>query len=308
MTKRDAQKIKADMSKARVLIKDKEYDKARRILKSVEHPKAQEWLEKLDALSKKSDSNREKKSSKSQNLIRATAIAFVLVGSLLFVLILFNLPDDDASELTVEVTATPEPTVQQIFDFSSTLSEEDVQATESDVRGSLTIFRGVESIRVFDVTYTIDDEPMIYAEIQVSQGIDKTALANDILEYSTLLMGNIEFESVSMILDDGMAAVSYTLSTGENWDITTLDEFNADRVATRAAMPTGTPRPPSSSNSSISPEESMFQSEWICSGDRFDCSDFSSCLEVRNYFSMCGGDPSRLDEDNDGIPCESLCG
>ena len=46
---------------------------------------------------------------------------------------------------------------------------------------------------------------------------------------------------------------------------------------------------------------------WNCSGNVYNCSDFSSCAEVMSYWNACPGDPSRLDGDNDGIPCESLC-
>ena len=46
---------------------------------------------------------------------------------------------------------------------------------------------------------------------------------------------------------------------------------------------------------------------WNCSGNIYNCSDFSSCKQVMSYWNACPGDPSWLDGDNDGIPCESLC-
>jgi len=46
---------------------------------------------------------------------------------------------------------------------------------------------------------------------------------------------------------------------------------------------------------------------WNCVGNIYNCSDFSSCAEVMSYWNACPGDPSRLDGDNDGIPCEVLC-
>jgi len=46
---------------------------------------------------------------------------------------------------------------------------------------------------------------------------------------------------------------------------------------------------------------------WNCSGNIYNCSDFSSCAQVMSYWNACPGDPSRLDGDNDGIPCEGLC-
>lgn len=47
-------------------------------------------------------------------------------------------------------------------------------------------------------------------------------------------------------------------------------------------------------------------SQWNCSGDRYNCSDFSSRAELMSYFNACPGDPSKLDANNDGVPCESL--
>jgi hypothetical protein len=36
------------------------------------------------------------------------------------------------------------------------------------------------------------------------------------------------------------------------------------------------------------------------------CKEMDSCAEARHYLNDCG--LSRLDADNDGIPCESICG
>jgi endonuclease YncB( thermonuclease family) len=46
---------------------------------------------------------------------------------------------------------------------------------------------------------------------------------------------------------------------------------------------------------------------WNCIGNIYNCGDFSSCAEVMSYWHACPGDPSRLDGDHDGVPCESLC-
>jgi micrococcal nuclease len=46
---------------------------------------------------------------------------------------------------------------------------------------------------------------------------------------------------------------------------------------------------------------------WNCVGNLYNCDDFSSCEEVMSYWETCPGDPSRLDGDHDGRPCESLC-
>lgn len=44
--------------------------------------------------------------------------------------------------------------------------------------------------------------------------------------------------------------------------------------------------------------------KFTCSGKRF-CREMNSCAEARFYLNECG--VGRLDRDNDGIPCESLC-
>jgi micrococcal nuclease len=46
---------------------------------------------------------------------------------------------------------------------------------------------------------------------------------------------------------------------------------------------------------------------WTCVGNLYNCDSFSSCEEVMSYWQACPGDPSRLDGDHDGRPCESLC-
>lgn len=47
---------------------------------------------------------------------------------------------------------------------------------------------------------------------------------------------------------------------------------------------------------------------WSCGGDIYNCDSFGSCAEMWSYWNSCPGDPSRLDRDNDGYPCESQCG
>jgi micrococcal nuclease len=47
---------------------------------------------------------------------------------------------------------------------------------------------------------------------------------------------------------------------------------------------------------------------WNRIGNIYNCSDFSSCAEVMSYWNACPGDPSHLDGDYDGRPCEAICG
>ena len=64
----------------------------------------------------------------------------------------------------------------------------------------------------------------------------------------------------------------------------------------------------SSSGQSIPPPQQSVtrpQSSFSCS-PRKNCGHMSSCAEARFHFTQCGN--GRLDGDNDGIPCESICG
>jgi LysM repeat protein len=47
---------------------------------------------------------------------------------------------------------------------------------------------------------------------------------------------------------------------------------------------------------------------WNCSGNIYNCGDFPSCSQIMSYWNACPGDPSNLDGNNDGQPCESICG
>ncbi len=43
---------------------------------------------------------------------------------------------------------------------------------------------------------------------------------------------------------------------------------------------------------------------WQCSGDIYNCDSFRSRSEMNSYFNACPGDPSNLDGNADGRPCE----
>lgn len=68
---------------------------------------------------------------------------------------------------------------------------------------------------------------------------------------------------------------------------------------------TGNTNPIAPTNSS-SPAQG---SQWTCSGNIYNCPDFANrCGELYDYFRSCPGDPSDLDGDSDGRPCETQCG
>jgi len=54
-------------------------------------------------------------------------------------------------------------------------------------------------------------------------------------------------------------------------------------------------------------KEDTSKSDSGCSGNIYNCGDFNSCSGVMDVFNACSYDVNKLDRDNDGIPCESLC-
>lgn len=56
------------------------------------------------------------------------------------------------------------------------------------------------------------------------------------------------------------------------------------------------------------PEEENGNDNIVCSSDYYNCGDFSTCSEVMEVFNACSSDIHGLDKDDDGIPCETLCG
>lgn len=61
-----------------------------------------------------------------------------------------------------------------------------------------------------------------------------------------------------------------------------------------------------STGQSVIPIQSQPQQTWNCVGDIYNCGDLT-CDQIRNYFAACPGDPSDLDGDKNGSPCESQC-
>jgi micrococcal nuclease len=83
---------------------------------------------------------------------------------------------------------------------------------------------------------------------------------------------------------------------------TPLPPTATHRATATLAPPTPTPVPPPPP-----PPTPTAGTAWNCHGNLYNCGDFSSCAEVMSYWYACPGDPSRLDGDHDGRPCEDLC-
>jgi hypothetical protein len=87
--------------------------------------------------------------------------------------------------------------------------------------------------------------------------------------------------------------------------------MSVDPISTTSR--TGTTSSPSSTTTTTNTTAPTNQSvapaapSWNCGGNLYNCPDFSSCSEMWSYWNTCPGDPSDLDGDSDGVPCESQC-
>jgi hypothetical protein len=76
---------------------------------------------------------------------------------------------------------------------------------------------------------------------------------------------------------------------------------------------TSTPPPPAPTSAPTNPppaptQPPPSQGQTYPPGDAFNCSDFTTYAQAKAYLDAVPGDPSKLDQDKDGIPCESLPG
>ncbi|MGB1287297.1 MAG: hypothetical protein ACPG7F_12230 [Aggregatilineales bacterium] len=77
------------------------------------------------------------------------------------------------------------------------------------------------------------DVPIVYAEFIVIPGTDYNGVANAMYLASAAVLSTQEFAEVSMIIDDGVTAISYRLDFEQNiWDVSEMTAFNDSRQAT----------------------------------------------------------------------------
>lgn len=113
--------------------------------------------------------------------------------------------------------------------------------------------------------------------------------------------------------------ITGSVSDGENiegnrlWYQTTYDGQVGYVSATLAGLVSAQPvsTPVGQNVSPVQPTQPILVApQWDCSGDRYNCDspEFNTCNVIWSYFNTCPGDPSKLDGNNDGIPCNSRCG
>jgi endonuclease YncB( thermonuclease family) len=119
------------------------------------------------------------------------------------------------------------------------------------------------------------------------------------------------FVNAQLVIDGWAESVHYPPDTMFAAWFDYLEE--QARAANLGCYPTGifgtvpvalalTPLPPAQAALPVS------RAAWNCIGNRYNCGSFDTCEELISCWNACAGEPSRLDCDNDGQPCESMCG
>jgi hypothetical protein len=145
-------------------------------------------------------------------------------------------------------------------------------------------------------------------KIESAKGKKKKGKAPKVQSELTTQQTQLLYGAVAIVL-----AMACLLATSLSPKSETTESEQAG-IAETDTTPTNRPNTasPSTSRSSGSgnprPTQAPIVRDWDCSRDNYDCNDFSTCTEVMSYWNVCRGDPSELDHDSDGQPCESMCG
>lgn len=129
------------------------------------------------------------------------------------------------------------------------------------------------------------------------------------LETVMLVVGNPDGNVAGTILvyvDDLVAFYTGNLRRDELLARLVVTEL-ADVVPVQAAPPTAvwTLAPAAAPTSAPAVVQPPVR-QWNCTGDLYNCRDFSSRSEMESYIAACPGDPSDLDGDENGRACESF--
>lgn len=273
---------KEDLAQAKKLIKAKRYEDAQALLITIDHPIAEKWLDKISKLKNKKD----------------TAEVQRLMGTV---------------NKSKSVASKKKKNSKEKSGQKSVFSK--------DVKIGI----GVTFIMVFALLILASVEQLKTDELPIPtpQHIEP-ATATPYREIyqsrsSSVFVRDCPDEECGWIdlLDARESVVVIGTVTGSslNGSTTWYEVEHVGRVlyihSSQIAQSLPTERPPNydqpQSAGSSSGGSSTNQTQWNCSGNRYNCGDFSSCSAMRSYWNACPGDPSDLDGNNDGVPCESQC-
>lgn len=126
---------------------------------------------------------------------------------------------------------------------------------------------------------------------------------------------------ILVVIPDNGAVESIGYANGENvnagnniWYQVVYESYvgfvYSSRIALTQNVPTDVPRqiliitstpPPVVNFTPVQPQ--VIERNWVCTGDLYNCGDLTGG-DLLSYWNACPGDPSGLDRDHDGHPCE----
>lgn len=172
------------------------------------------------------------------------------------------------------------------------------------------------------ITYAPTATPILETQTLFinSNGINVRSCArinNSACPVVDVLQRGDDFEGIEIVTGD-----SFSGSTQWWHGLLNSEDIYVHSSFVSTTRPANNPAPPpvnnaNSSNSSGNTNQSPATnspppaqgSQWTCGGNIYNCPDFANrCSELYDYFRTCPGDPSDLDGDDDGRPCETQCG
>jgi len=295
---------KAKFEAARKLINEKKYDEARTILKTIDLHLARDWEARLDHISStKIDIEHSLKATKRKKprkrYLGLTGSAWTILLLLCaFVYIIVQSPD---------------------------LTEEEQQATQTARTVIANTTASIIVLTPATATSTITDTPLPSETPEKtispsSSNIAPRTSSPPEVFYTTANVNarecpQLDCNVISVIPSGTMLAILPGFTQGESdnlgndiWRQTILDgrEVYIHSAFLSVTAPTPTPFVIQQPISTPPPAPMTQPRQWICVGDLYNCrfSDFSSEAEMLDYFNSCPGDPSDLDRNDNGIPCE----
>lgn len=241
---------KAKFEQAKTLIQQKRYDEARTVLRELDHPTAREWLTKLDKIAPEKPKRQGLKLGKI--MLWLAAIIALLIALQMGRRQPSSTSTAQPTRLAAQIAAsvTPSATITETATAASatmqaSLSDRDRNATAfATLSGVFNGIPGVTETRMARALETARGWD-VYMEMVVASGEVTTDMANAIRQatHAALVSANVE---ITMILDDGQIAASYTWDNQtDNWRIVTLSSAvqSAPTIAPaqQIVMPTSAP-------------------------------------------------------------------
>lgn len=110
---------------------------------------------------------------------------------------------------------------------------------------------------------------------------------------------------VNFAVGDQVRVIGWERGEAVDGDTTwRIIEIDGERVYVHNALVSSGSQTSAPRDTAIPVSTAAATQTWQCAGDVYNCGSFANRNELLSYFNACPGDPSKLDQDGDGVPCE----